>query len=138
MPKRLEIITEKCTECRTCSMKCSFVHFTVYNPNKGGIQITPNWPDLPRIHLCQQCADPACYPACPNEAMEITAEGVVKIIYENCIGCGLCVDACPYDGVWLDPLTGIAVKCDTCEGRFECVADCFAGALSIRDDQAGG
>jgi Fe-S-cluster-containing hydrogenase component 2 len=70
--------------------------------------------------------------------MEISAEGVVKIIYENCIGCGLCADACPYDGVWLDPLTNIAVKCDTCEGRFECVADCFAGALSIRDDQAGG
>jgi len=38
-------------------------------------------------------------------------------------------EACPYDGIWMDPLSGLAVKCDTCDGRFECVPVCFAGAL---------
>ncbi len=60
-----------------------------------------------------------------------TSEGAVKVLYEACIGCAACVEACPYDGVWLDPLSNVAVKCDTCEGRYECVPECIVGALSI-------
>ena len=59
-----------------------------------------------------------------------TEAGAVKVLHELCNGCEFCVDACPYDGIWLDALSGIAVKCDTCDGRFECTAHCFAGALS--------
>jgi Fe-S-cluster-containing dehydrogenase component len=62
-----------------------------------------------------------------------TDAGVVKVLSEECIGCGACVAACPYDGIWLDPLSQTAVKCDTCAGRFECVAVCFAGALSVEE-----
>jgi Fe-S-cluster-containing dehydrogenase component len=54
----------------------------------------------------------------------------VRVLYDQCTGCGNCVDACPYDGIWLDPLSGLAIKCDTCQGGFACVPTCFAGALS--------
>ncbi len=133
MAKRLLIDLNKCTECRTCELKCSFVHFQVYNSNKSGIRILTQWPDLPGARICSQCKEPDCLPACPTEAMVFTSENSVKIQYDLCIGCGNCVDACPYDGVWLDPLDNIAVKCDTCEGKYLCVAECFAGALSIEE-----
>ncbi|MBP8858377.1 MAG: 4Fe-4S binding protein [Anaerolineaceae bacterium] len=58
-------------------------------------------------------------------------EGSVKVLSELCIGCGSCVDACPFDGVWLDPGSSLAIKCDTCEGRYLCVAECAIGALSV-------
>jgi Fe-S-cluster-containing hydrogenase component 2 len=54
----------------------------------------------------------------------------VQVRHDQCSGCGSCVEACPYDGIWLDPLSSLAVKCDTCAGRWECVPDCFAGVLS--------
>lgn len=133
MTKQLLIDVKKCTECRTCELKCSFVHFRVYNLNKSGVRILTNWPEPARGQVCIQCEDPACLPACPNESLELTGQGVVIIKYDQCIGCGACVAECAYDGVWLDPLSNVAVKCDTCSGQFLCVADCFAGALSVSE-----
>jgi carbon-monoxide dehydrogenase iron sulfur subunit len=132
----LIVDVERCTECRACELECSFVHFGVFNGNKSGVRIVSGWPELPRARVCVQCDDPACVPACPVEAL-VRADGVVKVLYDECIGCGDCVEACPYDGVWLDPLSGVAVKCDTCDGGFECVADCFAGALSVGEEVGG-
>jgi carbon-monoxide dehydrogenase iron sulfur subunit len=129
--QKLVIDLEKCTECRTCELKCSFVHFGVFNLNKSGIKVIADWPRLPKARLCVQCEDPSCLPVCPTEALLLTEHGNVKIDYELCIACGACVDACPYDGIWLEPSTGVAIKCDTCEGRFECIPDCSVQALSI-------
>jgi tetrathionate reductase subunit B len=112
------------------------VHFSVFNANKSGIRILSDWPQLPRARVCIQCEEPDCLPACPSGALELTDEGVVKVRYAECDSCGLCVEACPYDGIWLDPLSGLAVKCDTCKGRFECVPDCFPGALSVGVQEA--
>jgi Fe-S-cluster-containing hydrogenase component 2 len=136
MTQRLIVDVERCTECRACELKCSFVHFGVFNGNKSGVRIVSDWPELPRARVCVQCDDPPCVPVCSVEAL-VRADGVVQVLYDACIGCGDCVEACPYDGVWLDPLSGVAVKCDTCAGRFECVADCFAGALSVGEEVAG-
>ncbi len=133
MLKHLALDAPKCTECRTCELKCSFVHFGVYNPNKSGIRIVTRWPDLPTSRICRQCEDPACLPVCPSEALVLIPGGIVQVRHDQCSGCGNCVEACPYDGIWLDPLSGLAVKCDTCAGRWECVPDCFAGALSVSD-----
>lgn len=130
MPIRLSIELEKCTECRTCELKCSMVHFGVFNSNKAGIRIIPVWPGLPKARLCRQCEQPDCLPACPTGALVLTKEGNVKVNHEDCIGCEACVEACPYDGIWMDPLMNVAVKCDTCEGRFECVPGCFVTALA--------
>ncbi len=131
MPGRLVVDVGKCTECRACELKCAYVHFVVFNPNKSGVRIVSDWPELPRARVCIQCEDPECLPACPSGALELTADGVVKVLYEDCDSCALCVEACPYDGIWLDPLSGLAIKCDTCGGRFECVPICFADALSV-------
>lgn len=133
MTKRLLVNLEKCTECRTCELDCSFIHFTVFNSNKSGVRIVSRWPELPAARICSQCEDPACLPVCPNESLTLDEQGVVVVHYDICAGCENCVQECPYDGIWMDPVSNVAVKCDTCGGRFLCVADCFAGALSIAD-----
>lgn len=133
MTQRLIVDVESCTECRSCELRCSFVHFQVFNAHKSGVRIVSQWPEPPRASVCAQCEDPACLPACLFDALELTDAGVVKVDYAACTGCGECVEACPYEGIWLDPLSGVAVKCDTCDGRFECIASCTAGALSVEE-----
>jgi Fe-S-cluster-containing hydrogenase component 2 len=133
MTKRLALDALKCSECRACELQCSLVHFGVFNAHKSVIRIVPDWPAPPGVHLCLQCADPDCLPACPGEALVWTGSGAIAVVADRCNSCGLCEDACVYNGIWRDPLSGIAIKCDTCEGRFECVPMCAPGALSVVD-----
>lgn len=51
------------------------------------------------------------------------------IIEDDCVGCGICVDACPQDV--LDVPAGVAevVAEDACIGCGECVEECPMGAI---------
>ncbi len=55
----------------------------------GGTQFIPT--------PCQQCEDPPCVKVCPVGATFPTPEGTVLIDQERCIGCRICMAACPYD-----------------------------------------
>lgn len=46
---------------------------------------------------CQQCQNPPCVNVCPVAATFTTPEGVVLIDQKRCIGCRICMEACPYD-----------------------------------------
>lgn len=63
---------------------------------------------------CQQCDAPACVLACPNGALAKYADGIVRVDAELCDGCGVCVEACPYHHPFVDPQSGLAVKCTLC------------------------
>ncbi|MBI4233934.1 MAG: 4Fe-4S dicluster domain-containing protein [Chloroflexi bacterium] len=49
---------------------------------------------LPRP--CMQCENPPCVNVCPVGATYRTDEGVILINHERCIGCRMCMAACPY------------------------------------------
>ncbi len=46
---------------------------------------------------CQQCQNPPCVNVCPVTATFSTREGPVLIDQDRCIGCRMCMAACPYD-----------------------------------------
>jgi len=63
----------------------------IYEPSLpgGGTQFVPT--------PCQQCQNAPCVNVCPVGATFSTPEGVVLIDQQRCIGCRLCMEACPYD-----------------------------------------
>ena len=52
---------------------------------------------------------------------------------EICLGCGLCVAACPFGYMQLDEPFRKATKCDLCGGNPTCVQVCMAEALHFEN-----
>jgi Fe-S-cluster-containing dehydrogenase component len=57
---------------------------------------------------------------------------VVTVSDEKCVGCKMCVLACPYGCIAVGD-AGVAEKCDLCNGVPQCVKFCARGALSFGD-----
>src|SRR5690606_6740457 len=89
--------------------------------------------------LCNHCDEPPCVPVCPVQATFQREDGVVLVDNERCVGCGYCVQACPYDARFINHETQTADKCTFCEHRLEvgllpaCVESCVGGARVIGD-----
>jgi len=85
---------------------------------------------------CLHCAEERapCMTICPEGAIE-KINGAVVIHEEECIGCGLCRDACPIGAINLNE-RGIATKCDLCFERDEplCVSVCPKDALKMSSE----
>ncbi len=47
--------------------------------------------------MCQQCQNAPCVNVCPVGATWTTPEGVTLIDQDRCIGCRMCMAACPYE-----------------------------------------
>lgn len=110
---------------------------------------------------CMQCQNPPCVNVCPVGATWTTPEGVTLIDQQRCIGCRLCIGACPYERrffTWGDPpvppeslfveysplhqqpyMKGVVYKCDFCmdltrAGRLPyCAASCPQNAIYYGD-----
>ena len=94
---------KKCCGCQTCMMACSLVHEGKINTKLARIQVIQNpyghYPDDIDVQQCRQCVFPACFAACPvPEAFFIDTENgnVTRIDKSTCIGCQLCITACPF------------------------------------------
>ncbi len=48
---------------------------------------------LVNFDTCIKCTQ--CWLQCPDECFEVTPEGTYEVVYEACIGCGVCADVCP-------------------------------------------
>ncbi len=132
MEKILVIDAEKCAGCRTCEATCSFHHEKEFNPSKSRIRIL-KWEeaglDLPTV--CLQCDIPLCEKACPVKALSRETEtGAILIDYDACIGCKMCVMACPFGGVSMDMAKRKPIKCDLCGGKPACAEFCPTGAIT--------
>lgn len=96
--------------------------------------------------MCNHCKNTPCTQVCPVGASYTTKEGVVLVDEQHCIGCGYCVQACPYGSRFLHPVSHVASKCTWCYHRITkglktaCVEICPVGArkfgnLKDKDDQ---
>ena len=105
----------RCTSCKACTAGC-----VAEQKSPPGILYRPVYEEetgtFPRVKMrftprpCLHCDDPPCVEACPNKgegkATWKSTKGIsaslVMINYEQCIGCGRCVVACPYKARNLD------------------------------------
>lgn len=67
--------------------------------------------------MCNHCANTPCTQVCPVGASYETKDGVVLVDGKQCIGCGYCVQACPYGSRFINPITKTADKCTWCYHR---------------------
>jgi Fe-S-cluster-containing hydrogenase component 2 len=58
---------------------------------------------------------------------------MVLVNEDLCIGCAMCVNVCPAGAITLDPVEGVASKCDLCGGDPQCIAYCPAKVLKLTD-----
>ena len=119
----------KCTGCRICELYCALCHEGVLNPKKARLRVVRAEPAIDKPIACRQCADPPCAKVCPTNAITRNPEAdLVVVNVSKCIGCGACVEACPFGAIWLHPEKKIAIKCDLCRA---CVPRCPVNALSV-------
>jgi Fe-S-cluster-containing dehydrogenase component/formate-dependent nitrite reductase membrane component NrfD len=80
------------------------------------------YPDVRRsfaVLRCNQCSDAPCITICPVRALDKRDDGIVDIDPAACVGCKACMQACPYDALYLNDGTGTAQKCHFCAHRVE-------------------
>lgn len=129
----------KCIGCQACTVACSTENqiptgkfrtiVSTYEVERSGICHRVN---LPR--LCNHCEKPACVQVCPTQATKKRPDGIVVVDNTVCIGCGYCIQACPYEARFINPRTRTADKCTFCLHRLEaglypaCVETCVGEA----------
>lgn len=110
----------RCIGCNTCALACKMQN-NVPDGMLWNRVLTEGcdrfdsaegvYPHLTRTYLplaCQHCENPACERVCPTGATYKDDKGRVVIDYDKCIGCRMCMSACPYNGVrsfnWEEPV----------------------------------
>ena len=159
MTKKMVLVdTSLCTGCKACSVACKVWNelpaektrlLTSYQVHK---ETTPNtftyityhekyedqkmtW--LTRKLQCFHCYEPSCMKACSSKAISQTESGFVVIDEDKCIGCGYCVENCPFMIPKIDPITKKSHKCTGCVDKVEnglipsCVHTCGPSALTF-------
>ena len=132
----LIIHPEKCTGGGECEVACSTKRSGITRAGLSCIRVVCESKDddffLPST--CRQCEEPLCLNACSSEAIyRDEALNRIMITLDKCIGCRLCVSACPFGAMGFDEERGKSYKCDLCGGEPECVRVCKEKALEFSD-----
>jgi Fe-S-cluster-containing dehydrogenase component/formate-dependent nitrite reductase membrane component NrfD len=81
-----------------------------------------SYPDTRRhfaVLRCNHCDDAPCIEICPTVALFRRRDGIVDFDNERCIGCKSCMQACPYDALYIDPDRNTAAKCNFDASRID-------------------
>ena len=125
----------RCTGCRYCEMACAVWHCGRLELGQSRLRILFDAAGAAERYSavnCQHCDDPICCAVCPAEALQKDPRtGWVTQNGSKCIGCEMCILACPLAVPFFDERLHVALKCDFCQGAPECVAHCSTGALRL-------
>lgn len=149
--------SSKCKGCKKCEIACAEAHYNLTRKEiiKNRKQLEPRIKvykskDMKMPIQCRHCQNAPCSKVCPTGAI-MRDGGVVRVRHQFCVGCKMCVMACPFGAIAVadkDPVFGdtpsqttraVALKCDHCEEwRAEngmevsaCVAACKFDALKF-------
>ncbi|HEY5684346.1 MAG TPA: 4Fe-4S dicluster domain-containing protein [Acidimicrobiia bacterium] len=135
---------DACIGCHACTVACKTEHQVPLGVNRTWVKYVEKgvWPDTKRyfgVMRCNHCVDAPCVGICPTSALFIRQDGIVDFDTSRCIGCKSCMQACPYDALYIDPHEHTAQKCNYCVHRVEvglepaCVVVCPEQAIVAGD-----
>ncbi len=148
MGKKLFLRIETCMGCRSCELACAVSHSkskqllrAVVDKEACGYRVNlESYENTPVPIVCNHCEEAACLMACPTGAIHRTYEtGPVLPDDSKCIGCSMCVQACPFGVISMTQDGKKALKCDLCIDltnrglKPACVAACPTRALLFTD-----
>lgn len=134
----------KCIGCHACTVACKAEHDVPIGVNRTWVKYIekgefPNSRRYFLVNRCNHCDDAPCVTICPTKALFKRPDGIVDFDSNRCIGCKSCMQACPYDALYIDPYSHTAAKCNYCAHRTEvglepaCVVVCPVHAIVAGD-----
>lgn len=134
----------KCIGCHACTVACKAEHDVPLGVNRTWVQYVergafPNTRRFFQVNRCNHCDNAPCVAICPTGALFKRENGIVDFDNSKCIGCKACMEACPYDAIYIDPAEHTAAKCNFCAHRVEegllpaCVVVCPEEAIVTGD-----
>lgn len=138
------IDNRKCIGCHACSTACKSENEVPLGVNRTWVKYVekgefPHTRRFFQVTRCNHCLNPPCVAICPVTAMYQRKDGIVEFDPNLCIGCKACMQACPYDAIYLDPDSQTAAKCHYCAHRTDlglepaCVVVCPEHAIIAGD-----
>ncbi len=133
-----------CIGCHACTVACKTEHEVPLGVDRTWVKYIEkgSWPDTKRffsVMRCNHCTNAPCVEICPTVALHTRSDGIVDFDTDRCIGCKSCMQACPYDALYIDPNEHTAQKCNYCVHRVEvgiepaCVVVCPEQAIIAGD-----
>jgi len=118
------INNDSCIGCHACSTACKSENQVPLGVQRTWVKSVESglFPNVRRnfqVTRCNHCANPPCVSICPVTAMYQREDGIVEFDPHACVGCKACLQACPYDAIYIDPDTGTAAKCHYCAHRVD-------------------
>lgn len=135
---------DRCIGCHACTVACKEEHQVPIGVFRTWVKYVEKgeFPHTSRhfgVMRCNHCDSAPCIEICPTRALYRRSDGIVDFDNQRCIGCKSCMQACPYDALYIDPNTNTAAKCNFCAHRVEnnlepaCVIVCPTQAIIAGD-----
>ena len=134
----------KCIGCHACTVACKAENEVPLGSFRTWVKAVDKgvFPETRRhftVLRCNHCDQAPCVEICPVTALHKRPDAIVDLDRDLCIGCRACMQACPYDALYLNEDRGVVEKCHFCAHRTErgmlpaCVIVCPEEAIVAGD-----